>query len=52
GPYPGGNHQYMVKIKEKITLTIPNPHHGDIGEGLLAKLLKQARVDKATWEKL
>ncbi|MEO8955490.1 MAG: type II toxin-antitoxin system HicA family toxin [Ktedonobacteraceae bacterium] len=52
GPYPGGNHQYMVKIKEKITLTIPNPHHGDIGEGLLAKLLKQAGVDKATWEKL
>lgn len=29
GPYPGGNHQYMVKIKEKITLTIPNPHHSD-----------------------
>jgi predicted RNA binding protein YcfA (HicA-like mRNA interferase family) len=52
GPYPGGNHQYMVKIKEKITLTIPNPHHGDIGEGFLARLLKQAGVDKATWEKL
>ncbi|MEO8953300.1 MAG: type II toxin-antitoxin system HicA family toxin [Ktedonobacteraceae bacterium] len=52
GPYPGGNHQYMVKIKENITLTIPNPHHGDIGESLLARLLKQARVDKATWEKL
>ncbi len=52
GPYPGGNHQYMVKIKEKITITIPNPHHGDIGEGFLARLLKQAGVDKTTWEKL
>jgi len=20
GPYPGGNHQYMVRVKEKITL--------------------------------
>ena len=26
GPYPGGNHQYMVKREEKVTLTIPNPH--------------------------
>ncbi len=52
GPYSGGNHEYMVKIKEKITLTVPNPHHGDIGESLLVRLLKQAKVDRATWEKL
>jgi predicted RNA binding protein YcfA (HicA-like mRNA interferase family) len=52
GPYPGGNHQYMVKRKENITLTIPNPHQGDIGEGLLVRILKQARIDRATWEKL
>ena len=35
GPYPGGNHQYMVKREEKVTLTIPNPHQRDIGEGLV-----------------
>lgn len=52
GPYPGGNHQYMVKRKEKITLYIPNPHQGDIGEGLLVRILKQARIDRATWKKL
>lgn len=52
GPYPGGNHQYMVKVKEKITLTIPNSHRSDIGESLLVRLLKQAKVDRATWEKL
>ena len=52
GPYPGGNHQYMVKRKENIILTIPNPHQGDIVEGLLARILKQARIDRATWEKL
>jgi predicted RNA binding protein YcfA (HicA-like mRNA interferase family) len=42
----------MVKRKEKITLTIPNPHQGDIGEGFLVRILKQARIDRATWEKL
>ncbi len=52
GPYPGGNHQYMVKRKENITLYIPNPHQGDIGEGLLVRILKQARIDRATWKKL
>jgi predicted RNA binding protein YcfA (HicA-like mRNA interferase family) len=52
GPYPGGNHQYMVKRKENITLTIPNPHQGDIGEGLLVRILKQAGIDRATWEKI
>jgi len=52
GPYPGGNHQYMVKRKENITVFIPNPHKGDIGEGLLVRILKQARIDRATWEKL
>jgi len=42
----------MVKRKENIILTIPNPHQGDIVEGLLARILKQARIDRATWEKL
>jgi hypothetical protein len=42
----------MVKVKEKITLAIPNPHQSDIGEGLLVRLLKQAKIDRATWEKL
>ena len=52
GPYAGGNHQFMIKADERIRLTIPNPHHGDIGEGLLIRILRQAKIDKATWEKL
>lgn len=52
GPYPGGNHQYMVKAEGHETVTIPNPHHSDIGEGLLLRILKQAKIDKAIWEKL
>ena len=52
GPYSGGNHQYMVKQKENLTLVIPNPHRGDIGESLLVRILKQAKIDRATREKL
>lgn len=50
GPYSGGNHQYMSR--GNITVRIPNPHQGDIGESLLIRILKQAHVDKAEWEKL
>lgn len=50
GPYPGGKHQYMVK--EEIKLAIPNPHQNDINRELLARILRQAGVDKEDWENL
>ena len=50
GPYSGGKHQFM--IKERIRLVIPNPHKGDIGVGLLKKVLQQARIPREEWEKL
>jgi predicted RNA binding protein YcfA (HicA-like mRNA interferase family) len=50
GPYSGGKHQFM--IKGETTLRIPNPHTGDIGKELLARILKQGRIDRETWEKL
>lgn len=50
GPYSGGNHQYMVRGRTRVR--IPNPHQGDIGKGLLSRLLKQANVSKEEWEKL
>ena len=50
GPYSGGKHQFM--LKDDITLRIPNPHQSDIGKELLARLLKQAGIDKKEWEKL
>ncbi len=50
GPYSGSKHQFMMK--ENITVRIPNPHQGDIGEDLLVRLLKQARIDRKEWEKL
>lgn len=36
GPYSGGKHPFM--LKGDLTLTIPNPHHSDIGRELLAQL--------------
>jgi predicted RNA binding protein YcfA (HicA-like mRNA interferase family) len=50
GPYPGGSHEYLVKGARK--LHIPNPHGGDIGPHLLARILKQAGLTREEWERL
>ncbi len=50
GPFSGGKHQFM--IKDKLTLTIPNPHKSDIGKELLIRILKQAKINIDEWEKL
>jgi predicted RNA binding protein YcfA (HicA-like mRNA interferase family) len=50
GPYSGGKHQLMVK--GDITIRLPNPHQGDIGKDLLARILRQAKIEKDQWEKL
>ena len=50
GPYAGGRHQYMVKGETRLVL--PNPHQGDIGRDLLARILRQAGISRAEWENL
>ena len=50
GPYSGGKHEFMVR--DDRVLTIPNPHRGDIGVGLLAVVLRQAGVSRKDWERL
>ena len=47
GPYQEGKHPYM--IKGSISLTIPNPHDGDISPDLLIRLLRQAGVERSKW---
>lgn len=47
GPYQEGKHPYM--IKGSITLTIPNPHDGEISQDLLMRLLRQAGITRAQW---
>jgi predicted RNA binding protein YcfA (HicA-like mRNA interferase family) len=48
GPYSGGRHEFMQK--GNLVLTVPNPHRGDIGVGLLTMILRQAGISRAEWE--
>ncbi len=48
GPYAGGKHQIMEK--GALTITIPNPHKGDIGKEFLVRILKQAEINRKVWE--
>ncbi len=47
GPYAGGKHPQMRR--GDLTVIIPNPHDGDIGVGLLARLLRQAGLSRDEW---
>ena len=49
GPYSGGRHEFMVR--GDVTLRIPNPHGSDIGKELLARILRQSRIDRSEWER-
>ena len=48
GPYSGGKHQFM--IRGTVALRIPNPHQGDVGRELLARILRQGGIDRESWE--
>lgn len=50
GPFPGGRHEFLVK--GELRLILPNPHQREISRDLLARILRQARIDRADWEKL
>ncbi len=50
GPFSGSKHQFMQKANTIVR--IPNPHQADIGASLLVRILKQAGINRETWEKL
>jgi len=50
GPFTGGTHQFLVS--GELSLTISNPHSGEIGRDLLARILRQADISREEWEKL
>ncbi len=50
GPFAGGKHAFMVR--GNLTLSIPNPHRGDIGRDLLSRILRQAGVSREEWDRL
>jgi len=47
GPYQEGKHPYM--IKNNISLTVPNPHEGDVSVDLLVRILRQAGISRNEW---
>lgn len=47
GPFQEGRHPYM--IRDSVTLTVPNPHDGDISVDLLVRLLRQAGISRQEW---
>lgn len=49
GPLSGGKHPFMVN--GDLVLTMPNPHHGDVGVDLLSRILKQAKISREDWLK-
>jgi hypothetical protein len=48
---PGADRNDFM-VRGDVTLRLPNPHRGDIGKGLLARLLRQAAITKEEWEQL
>ncbi|GAB4485918.1 MAG: hypothetical protein Fur0016_10700 [Anaerolineales bacterium] len=50
GPLPGGKHEFMVK--GTLRLVLPNSHQGEISKDLLARLLRQAGIDRQRWEEI
>ncbi|MBI3894071.1 MAG: type II toxin-antitoxin system HicA family toxin [Candidatus Wallbacteria bacterium] len=50
GPYSGGKHEFMDR--EDVTMTIPNPHRGDISLALLKVILRQAGISRKAWERV
>jgi predicted RNA binding protein YcfA (HicA-like mRNA interferase family) len=50
GPRAGTKHEFMQRGQVKIT--IPNPHSGDIGIGLLSRILRQVGISREEWERL
>jgi hypothetical protein len=49
GPLLGGRHEFMVR--GAVRLILPNPHRGDLGIDLLARVLRQAGVSREEWER-
>jgi len=37
-------------VRKDLTITVPNPHKGDIGRDLLARILKQADISREEFE--
>ncbi|MCL5107722.1 MAG: type II toxin-antitoxin system HicA family toxin [Chloroflexi bacterium] len=48
GPFSGTRYEFMVK--GTLRLRIPNPHRGEIGGDLLARILREAGISRDEWQ--
>jgi len=39
-------------VRGDIAIRVPNPHQADIGMELLARILRQASINRDEWERL
>ena len=47
GPFPGGKHDWMRR--NRLRVTIPNPHGGALDPGLIRRILRQASITIDEW---
>ena len=50
GPETRGSHKIMQR--GDVTISVPNPHRGDISVGLMNRILKEAGISREEWENL
>ncbi|MEK7565368.1 MAG: type II toxin-antitoxin system HicA family toxin [Patescibacteria group bacterium] len=50
GPFSGGRHLFMERNGHKIY--IPNPHRSDLSVGLVAMIIRQAKISLEDWNKI
>jgi predicted RNA binding protein YcfA (HicA-like mRNA interferase family) len=47
GPYPGSDHDYMVRGDNFVR--IPNPHKREIGVNLISEILREGEISREEW---
>ncbi len=47
GPFPGSDHDYMVR--EDNFVRVPNPHKCDIRVHLLSEILREGGISREEW---
>jgi hypothetical protein len=47
GPFPGSDHDYMVRGDNFVR--IPNDHRREIGANLIAEILREGAISRDEW---
>jgi predicted RNA binding protein YcfA (HicA-like mRNA interferase family) len=47
GPFPGSDHDYMVRVDNFVR--IPNDHRREIGANLIVEILREGSISRDEW---